>query len=232
MITVTFKELTLEVRRSTKRRTVGITVERDGQLIITAPPDIPLETLEQIVESRSLWIYRHLLQKDSLNAPIVGKEYVTGEGFYYLGRSYRLKMFDGESEKPPLRLYRGRFYLDRWAQSKGREYFIEWYRTHLTPYLEDKIRLFANRIEDEPRSVQVRELSNRWGSCSQKRDLYFHWRVAMLPHTMIEYVVIHEMVHLIEHQHNDAFWRRVERILPDYRQRKRWLAENGCHYNL
>jgi predicted metal-dependent hydrolase len=80
--------------------------------------------------------------------------------------------------------------------------------------------------------VQVRELGYRWGSCGHKGDLYFHWRVAMLPRRMIEYVVVHELVHLIEPHHTNGFWDRVERILSDWCDRKQWLAENGASYNL
>jgi predicted metal-dependent hydrolase len=80
--------------------------------------------------------------------------------------------------------------------------------------------------------VQVRELGYRWGSCGYKGDLYFHWQVAMLPRTMIEYLVVHELVHLIEPNHSNQFWDRVQRIVPDYIERKRWLAENGASYNL
>ncbi len=76
------------------------------------------------------------------------------------------------------------------------------------------------------------ELGYRWGSCGHKGDLYFHWRVAMLPPVMIEYVVVHELVHLIEAHHTTAFWDRVERIVSDWCDRKQWLAENGATYDL
>ena len=92
-------------------------------------------------------------------------------------------------------------------------------------YLDDRVGV-------KPQSWQVRELGNRWRSCNREGDLYFHWRVAMLPPTAIEYLIVHEMVHLIEYQHNREFWARVERILPDYRERKQWLAENGVSYKL
>ena len=232
MTTLTFKDLTLSVRHSAKRRTIGITIDRDGQLIINAPVGISLDILRQTVEQHSLWIYRHLLRKEAINSPMVGKEYATGEGFYYLGRSYRLKLVDEELVNQPLKLHQGRFYLNRSDRSQGREYFIDWYRTQLKPYLVAKIDKLVDRIGATPRSIQIRELSNRWGSCNQQGDLNFHWRVAMLPPETIEYLVVHEMVHLIEHQHSREFWHRVERVLPDYSDRKEWLATNGRNYSL
>jgi len=102
----------------------------------------------------------------------------------------------------------------------------------LSSILDTQIAAVVDRLEASPRCVQVRDLGYRWGSCGHKGDLYFHWRVAMLPRVMIEYLAIHEMVHLIEPHHNHAFWDRVEQILPDFEKRKRWLAENAVNYDL
>lgn len=149
-----------------------------------------------------------------------------------MGRSYRLKLVDGVKAQPPLRLYQSRFELQHQAQVQGREHFIAWYRTHLQPILDAQIAAFVKHIGASPQSVQVRDLGYRWGSCGHKGDLYFHWRVAMLPLATIDYVVVHELVHLLEPHHDHAFWDRVERILPDFSDRKQWLAENGATYDL
>jgi predicted metal-dependent hydrolase len=188
--------------------------------------------LEKIVDDRRYWIYTKLIQKESFKPPADTKEYVPGEGFYYLGRSYRLTLVNRKLGQPPLRLYRSRFELLRSQQNRGQELFIQWYRRHLQPHLESTIKALVNRVGASPRSLQVRELGYRWASCGHQGDLYFHWRVAMLPRAMIEYVVVHEMVHLIEPRHTSSFWERVERILPDFSARKRWLAENGASYDL
>lgn len=232
MTTVTFGDLCFELRYSGKRRTVGITVERDGRLILASPLEVPIETLEKVVDDRRLWIYSKLLKKESLNFPTSVKEYVSGEGFYYLGCSYRLKLVNGVKGQPPLKLYQSRFQLHRGAQAQGRELFIHWYRLHVQPLLEQQIAVLVHRVGARPDSVQVRELGYRWGSCGHKGNLYFHWRVSMLPRSMIEYIVTHELVHLVEPHHTKAFWERIERIIPDYNARKRWLAENGATYDL
>jgi predicted metal-dependent hydrolase len=119
MTTITFGDLSFELRHSAKRRTIGITVERDGQLILASPPEVPMETLEKVVRDKRLWIYSKLLKKESLNPPTAVKEYVSGEGFYYLGRSYRLKLVDGVKRQPPLRLYQSRFELQRTHRHGG-----------------------------------------------------------------------------------------------------------------
>jgi len=232
MTTLTFGDLSFELRHSTKRRTVGISIERDGQLILAAPPEVPIETLEKIVADKRLWIYDKLIKKESLNPPTPSKEYVSGEGFYYLGRSYRLTLVDAVPKQPKLRLYQSRFFLHRDAQTQAREIFIAWYRDRLRPILDIQITALVKQIGASPRSVQVRELGNRWGSCGHKGDLYFHWRVAMLPPVMIEYLVVHELVHLIEPHHTNEFWDRVQQVVSDWGDRKQWLAQNGASYDL
>lgn len=230
MPTLTFGELSFELRESPRRRTVGITVERDGSLVLATPPQVPVEKLEAIVNQRRFWIYTKLIQKEALQSPPDQKSYLPGEGFYYLGRSYRLRLVD--NAKTPLRFYQSRFELLRPHQSQGRELFTQWYRKHLKPYLAPIIASTAHRIEQEPRKYQVRDLGNRWGSCSPNGDLYFHWRVALLPRSMIDYLVVHEMIHLVQPHHNQDFWDRVERILPDWQDRKNWLAKHGALYDL
>jgi predicted metal-dependent hydrolase len=82
-------------------------------------------------------------------------------------------------------------------------------------------------MEVEPKGLTVQDLGHRWGSCGKHQKLYFHWRVIMLPAKYAEYVVVHELAHLHEPHHTPAFWKRVERVMPDFEHRKTWLAENG-----
>jgi hypothetical protein len=93
---------------------------------------------------------------------------------------------------------------------------------------EARVERQAGRLEVEPGGVEVRELGYRWGSCGKGGRLYFHWRSILLPPRIVEYVVVHELVHLREPHHTPAFWRAVERVLPDYAARKQWLAEHGA----
>jgi len=82
----------------------------------------------------------------------------------------------------------------------------------------------------EPLYVQMRDLSYRWGSCSPCSSLNFHWRVILLPPHIVEYLVAHELAHLAEPHHDPRFWARLERAMPDFAERKGWLAENGWRF--
>ena len=232
MKTVAFDDLTFELRESSQRHTLEIIVDRDGSLVLATPLGVPAETLEQFIDENLVWVYTKLAEKEAQARPKSLREYVSGEGFPYLGRSYRLKLVDSARRQPPLRLYRSRFELRRDAVPYARDHFIRWYTIRLHPVLDRQIAALTNRIGAEPREVHIQDLGYRWGSSNRRGHLYFHWRVAMLPHRMIEYLVTHELVHLIERSHSDAFWERIERVIPDYADRQRWLREHGGLYDL
>lgn len=223
-------QLVFDIRESERRKTLEIIVDRDGSLVLASPPDVPEKEKRLFIEEKLIWIHNKLAEKDSLTQPKVEKEYVQGEGFYYLGRHYRLRILDDQKE--PLRLYQGRFTLRRDEIDQGKDHFIDWYQTHLGPVLKRHLDSLLKRLGKKPERIHIQDLGYKWGTTDRRGHIYFHWRVAMLPHRMIEYVVAHELTHLYERNHSEEFWKRLERLVPDYLDRKRWLAESGSKYAL
>ncbi len=83
-----------------------------------------------------------------------------------------------------------------------------------------------------PKAVRVMDLKNRWASCSPGNNLNFHWKCMMAPLTVLDYIVVHELTHLIHPNHTQAFWNEVDKVLPDYQERKEWLTKNGSQMTL
>lgn len=218
-------DLQFTVQRSARRRTMQITVERDGELVLFAPPQVGDDQLRAFVEEKRFWIYTKLAAKDRLQRTVPRKEFVGGEGFLYLGRSHRLKLID--EQDMPLKLVAGRFCLRRDALPAARDHFIHWYSERAKAWLSGRVAEYQSRMEVELAGVKVQDLGYRWGSCGKGNWLYFHWKTILLPARIAEYVVVHEIAHLHEPHHTPAFWLRVERAMPDYAQRKVWLAEHG-----
>lgn len=218
-------DLVFEVRRSKGRRTLQITVDRGGELILTAPPDAKVAVLRQFVKEKLFWVYTKLAEKGRLHKPVVPKSYVDGEGFLYLGRSYRLKLVDHQDV--PLKLTGGRFNLLGTEMQNAREHFVRWYAERAKAWLTGRVLEFADGMGVSPTSIKVQDLGFRWGSCGKGGKLYFHWKTILLPARIAEYVTIHEMAHLHVPHHTPAFWLRVEHALPGYAQHKAWLAEHG-----
>ncbi len=218
-------DLQFTLRRSAKRRTMQITVERTGALVLCAPPEVEIAKLRDFVSEKRFWIYTKLAEKNRLQRQVPRKEFVSGEGFLYLGRSYRLKLVDDQNA--PLKLMNGRFALRHAALAGAREHFIRWYCEKARIWLSGRVADYQSRMEAAPAGVKVQDLGYRWGSCGKGDWLYFHWKVILLPPRIAEYVVVHEIAHLHEPHHTPDFWLRVERAMPDYVQRKNWLAEHG-----
>ncbi|MBU1358585.1 MAG: M48 family metallopeptidase [Gammaproteobacteria bacterium] len=224
-MTLVVDDLQLTLRQSARRTTLQITVEREGELVLSAPPGVDAERLRAFVQQKRLWIYTKLAEKDRLQRPVPRKEFVDGEGFLYLGRSHRLKRV--ERQDVPLKLAAGRFCLRRDALPSAREHFVRWYTERAKAWLSRRVAEWSGRMDVAPAGVKVQDLGYRWGSCGKGEWLYFHWKSILLPPRMADYVVVHEIAHLHEPHHTPAFWLRVERAMPDYALRKAWLAERG-----
>lgn len=225
MNTLLVNDLRFEVRRSDRRRALEITVDRGGDLVLSAPPDVPDARLRDFAQRKRMWVYKQLARKESLTPGTPRKVFADGEGFPYLGRSYRLRLVP-ESDAA-VKLVGGRFVMPKRLARAGREHLIRWYCERARPWLEAKVADFAARMEVAPAGVRVQDLGYRWGSCGKGEVLYFHWKTILLPARIAEYVVVHEMAHLLEPHHTPEFWRRVERAMPDYALRKQWLAAHG-----
>ncbi len=222
---LTIDDLTFEVRRSSRRKTVEITVDREGELILAAPPGVGDDVMIDFVREKRFWIYTKLAEKEARQHPRAAKTFVSGEGFWYLGRSYRLLLV--EVQEVPLKLEAGRFKLRRSLAADGRRQFIRWYSNHARVWLRRRVEGWIPRMGVEPLKVEVQDLGYRWGSCGKSSRVNFHWNTILLPPTIIDYVIVHELAHLIEPNHTPAFWQVVGRALPEYEQRKTWLAERG-----
>lgn len=224
------KGIAYEIVRS-RRMTADIVIERDGRVLVRAPQTLPDERIEDIVEAKRYWIYKTLAEWRDLNATRVLREYRNGEGFLYLGRSYRLSLVT--DQEAPLVLKGGRFCLRRdlvdhgdtaAAKAAFRAYFVACGKKRLT----ERVRYYAPKVGVEVRGVDVRELGHRWATCSPRGRVAFHWKCMMAPPTIIDYIVVHELCHFHHLNHTEAFWNEVDKVLPNYRERKEWLRKNGA----
>lgn len=225
MSALIFNDLRFEVRRSARRRALEITVERNGALVLSAPPSVEDARLRDFVRRKRMWVYKQLARRDAFPKQAPRRQFVDGEGFLYLGRSYRLRLVPELDAR--VKLQAGRFVMPSALARDGREHLLRWYCDRAKPWLWEKVQSHAARMEVSPAGCRVQDLGYRWGSCGKGGWLYFHWKTILLPPLIAEYVVVHEMAHLHEPHHTPEFWQRVERVLPDFERRKEWLSEHG-----
>ena len=219
--------LDFEVQLSAARRSIGITVDRDGTLIVSAPQDCDESELAAFAYEKRLWVYKKLAEKDLLLSTRPAREFVTGEGFAYLGRSHRLLVSEGVQS--PVKLERGRLMIrkDVATSSRAGAAIADWYRTRALRWLPRRVEPWAERMGVQPSVLDVRDLGYRWGSLGKNDRLNFHWATIQLPPTLIDYVIVHELAHVHEPNHGHNFWLRLERSMPGYRAMKKDLATAG-----
>lgn len=225
--------LTFEVKRSKRRKTIGVTVERDASLVAHLPEGASIDQASELIKTKLVWIHQKLANHNGAGRESVFRrpEFVDGEGFYFLGHHYRLKLVDpdpAEGPVPTIRFEGDRLMFRREQATSGEKRIAEYYTRAANPYLNDAVRKWKNVVCVEPACyVQVMDLGFRWGSCSADGTLNFHWRVMQLPPQVIDYVVVHELAHLKIADHSPAFWHEVHRALPSYQAHRDWLRERG-----
>lgn len=233
--TIRVDDLTFLVKRSERRKTVGVTVERDSSLVAHLPKDADLGRASELIRTKLVWIYQKLAghedgstgREEIFRQP----EFVDGEGFYFLGKHFRLKLIDPDSAgspTPTVRFDGDRLLFRREQISAGEKRIAEFYTREAHTYLNASVNRWKKIIGVKPaKHVQIMDLGFRWASCSSNRSINFHWRIMQLHPHLIEYVVVHELTHLLFPDHSEEFWEKVRYFLPDYEARRANLRRTG-----
>lgn len=218
-------DLDVTVQVSGRRRSIRLTVERDATLTAVIPPGTGTVELTKAIKAKRQWLYGKLRERAEIGQPRSPRQYVTGEGFPYLGRSYRLLLVDETLQA--VRLYRGRLELRRDAAGEAARHLARWYRQVGESWLRKRIAPWAQRMSVEVTALRVLPLGYRWGSCSPDGRVNIHWAAMQLPPDLVDYVLVHELAHLHHHDHGPEFWHIVERVMPDYEARRARLRSLG-----
>ena len=206
-----------------KRKTLALIVKPDGSLIVRAPLRASEKSIREFVESNAKWIEKKRVEALAFLPP-TPKQYIPGEMFMYLGNAYPLEIVKGQ--RKPL-LFEETFKLAEAAQDNARLAFERWYRQQAKQILNERVNLYASQYDFQYKRIGITSARTRWGSCSTNGSLNFSWRLILAPMAAIDYVVVHELVHTVFHNHSRRFWKRVEKIVPDYKERRKWLRKDG-----
>jgi len=220
----------IKVIRTDRRKTATIKIV-EGDVHVIVPQRLSQKRIEELIKQKSDWIRQKLHLQASIQ-PVKPKEYISGEAFSYLGKNYRLKLSEGDTEG--VKLKGGRFMLavPKTRHGDARTQYVQaqlaqWYRDHAALRLRDKAERYAPLLGVSPNSINVKYFKARWGSCSIHGDITFNWRIIMAPHRIVDYVVVHELAHLKHHDHSPRFWQTMESVIPDYRECREWLKLHG-----
>lgn len=215
-----------------KRKTLAIVIDQDGKVMVKAPVGLHEERIIELVTKKASWIMGKIETRQERAIP--KKTYVNGELFLFQGEEYPLDITLDEATVRAHLIFDTRFLITTPIDDPAiyRELLEKFYRKATRTLVLERIGYYKKYIQVEPNRVVIKQQKNRWGSCSSLKNLNFNWILAMASHLALDYVVVHEMCHLIHMNHSKAFWQLVEAILPNYRQGKVWLKENTHRLNL
>jgi predicted metal-dependent hydrolase len=221
--------LRVEVVRSI-RRTAALHII-GGDLQVRVPEHVGDERVAAFLAKKRPWIRSKVAEIQRI-PPHRSKELVSGESFPYLGRQYRLKVQEGHQVGVCLSGGYLKATIRPTEQVEQREariqqYLKSWYRTRALERLQEKSIRYAHQIGVCPAGVSVRNFRSRWGSCDKKGQVVFNWNIIKAPHSVVDYVVIHELCHLMHPNHSKVFWQLVGRHDAAYPEHRQWLKEKS-----
>lgn len=220
-----------QVRPSARRKTVSITVYPDNRVIVSVPAQLSQKKVYQIVEEKSEWI-RKKMQANRQKSPVgPSRQFRSGEKLLFLGEDFTLQLEKGLSDLVDVmgrNIYvRLRSGPEHSQPGVIRRHLIRWYAARALEIIEKKVEHYRGLVGAGPRSVTIKALKSRWGSCSSRGSISLAWNIVMAPEPVVDYLVVHELCHLVHHNHSPEYWDLVSSVLPDHRERRKWLRVNG-----
>ncbi|MHB8135083.1 MAG: M48 family metallopeptidase [Anaerolineaceae bacterium] len=208
----------------THRKSIAIIVQHSGKVIVRAPLRTSQRQIMNFVNEKSDWITETLekIKKNPLQPPT--HRFEEGEKFWYLGQQFPLNFV---SNQKIILHFDHRFLLKRDHLPSAKSILEKWYKNQARSLLTDRTAFYAQKYGFAYKKINITSARTRWGSCSTNGSISFTWRLVMAPVEVIDYVIIHELVHTRVHNHSQQFWDQVEKILPDFRKMRLWLKKNG-----
>lgn len=212
-----------------ERKTLGISVLPDLSVIVTAPNESDFGRVRDLVKKRAAWILKQQAKFSEYLPGQPKRKYVSGETHLYLGRQYRLKVMEGELEAVKLK---GRYIYvtvtEKRTSERVKMLLDNWYRERAKNYFHQKLTQSFERFhryEIEIPSIRLRRMPKRWGTCSAKGTIHLNPDLIKFPSSCVEYVIVHELCHLVEANHNRNFYQLLQRMMPDWENRKASLEK-------
>lgn len=213
------------------RNNLAITVKPDKSVIVKAPMESELEDIQERLLNRGKWILKQINYFDKFHPIQPEREYISGETHYYLGRQYRLRIRKGKEENVKLV---GKFFIAKTHKTGDRKHIrflmMQWYADHTKLILDKRVRDYSDRIigpNFKKIEITYKYLKSRWGYWNPSGSLTFNIELIKTPLPCVDYVISHELCHLISPNHDKAFYRLMRSVLPDWLKRKEKLELFG-----
>lgn len=222
-----------------KRKTIAIKISLDNGIEVRVPLKASKEDIMKVIKDNEGWIKKTYEKIKKEESKAIDLKYETGEKIYFLGKEIGIEVkedskcaisFNGE--KFLFKMEGDVLQVPHKREQMGRELYIAYLRQAGKRYLELRTRELAAQYGFEVNIIKIKNIKSRWGSCSTKNNINLNLRLMMADKKVIDYVIIHELCHTIEMNHSQNFWKLVESVIPDYKQRERYLKEMALRFRL
>jgi predicted metal-dependent hydrolase len=232
MPTIQGDGFTVSVVKSDRRKTTALKI-KDGQVSIHIPKRLPIAIARHFVQQKTPWIQQKLQQLSQ--QPLFERHFISGESLFYLGNSFKLQVISAERKTTTIKTAQtievhGR--IEKLSPAAIRGALVTWYKQQAELYLGSQTAFLANKTGFSPKSITIKTYKARWGSCAISGDIQYNWKLILAPPNIVDYVIIHELCHLQQHNHSAAFWQLVSRHYPDFKAAQLWLKKNGVLLDL
>lgn len=223
-------DLDIEIKRSKRKKTITVNIERDGSVNAVAPFDCSEDTIYKELLAREHIINKHIARKKAVSKAYINRTFVNGQSFLFMGDSYNLLISD--NAKKSLEIIDDKFVLKESCHHRAKELFVKYYKKHGLPYIQERVEHFSKLVGRQPASIRIIDLRSHWASCTPQKSINFHWKCVMAKPMIIDYLIVHELTHLKYPQHNRQFWDAVFSVMPNYKECEDWLHDYGVTLSL
>jgi predicted metal-dependent hydrolase len=203
-------------------KNVGIRVSHDQHVRIVAPKWLPERHLENILNQREDWIQKHLqkLRTRKQPVPLADDQMLFKGQIFHVEQNTKLN-HTIELDEDQLIIRAGMSFSTKHRQ-------LAWYRNEAKKYIDHRVRDMSVRYGFHYNKIFIRSQKTRWGSCSKRKNLSFNWKLIKSPLFVIDYLILHELVHTEFMNHSKQYWQKVHSLCPEYKTASQWLKEHGA----
>lgn len=203
------------------RKTIALKISPDGNLEVSAPVGASTEDIQSIVDKKKFWLYKTINKTKERASKSLKKEFISGELFWYLGRRYRLDI--SKCEHDGLKFKYNKFLLNVDEREEAEKLFQNFYKQKAKEKLESHVLKYAKQMGVQYQELKILDMKKRWGSCTNRGNIILNSHLIKAPMYVIDYVIVHELAHLIEYNHSPRFWNIIRTQIGDYEEHKKWL---------
>ncbi|MBP1763343.1 MAG: hypothetical protein H6Q65_401 [Firmicutes bacterium] len=222
-----------QIRRIPRKKTITLKLLTATELEICAPARIKTTELHELLQKNQNWILKKSAQRNAIDENPVNASLASGTQLLFQGRLHLLQIMEKDTKRPEIFLTPNKLSLClpshkiEHAYTLAQEVLRKWYIENASRQFTEKTTFWAGRLNVRPVKISIRDQKSRWGSCSSRGNINYNWRIVMAPPEIMDYLVVHELCHMRVANHSSLFWELVAQFIPEYKQHRNWLKENG-----